>query len=80
MNKELWEHIKSLGPSLFPVILPPKVAHPGAVHGPKIGKRRHAFKTGPKSRSPLTNHERIILRRAARMNISVAEYKRRFCL
>lgn len=32
-----------------------------------------------KTTTHLTNHERVIINRAAKMNITVAQYKERFC-
>lgn len=78
--RKTWQELKALGPTFFPVIRPPKIAHPGAVHGPRIMGKARFRKTGHFQRStvPLSNHERVIYGRARKMGISVQEYRRRF--
>lgn len=77
--RKTWQELKSLGRTAFPVIAPPS-GHAGAVNGPKIeGKRRwRKANHHERSTSSMTNHERVVMGRARRMRISVAEYRRRF--
>jgi hypothetical protein len=86
-SKRTWMALKAVGPASFYVKWPinKSGAHPGAKHGKKI-ERRHALKTGKWGRilafetpRSLTNHARCQMRRAAKMKISLTEYKRRFC-
>jgi len=78
--RKTWQELKKLGGTVFPVISPAKVAHPGAVDGPKITGKRRFRKANHHERSTmkLTNHERVMMGRARRMRISVAEYRRRY--
>ncbi len=76
MNAQRWHEIRDKGLS-FSIIPPAKVAHPGAIDGDKILTlhRRTVNKT---SRYTLSNHQRVMRGRAARMGISIQEYQKRF--
>jgi hypothetical protein len=85
--RKTWKELKTLAPVNHWMKWPinKSGAHPGAKHGNKI-ERRHALKTGKRGRilafetpRSLTNHARCQMRRAAKMKISLTEYKRRFC-
>ena len=85
--KRTWEELKALvaSPQRF-YVKTGTGAHPGAKHGDKITNRPAAFKTikrphlyaSTKSKFP-TNHVRVQMGRAAKMRVSLAEYRRRFC-
>lgn len=74
--KRTWKELKAIGVVHWG-IKQKSGEHPGAIHGPKIAKR-HSFKSVKKFSKGMTNHERVVEDRASRMNISVAEYKRRY--
>jgi hypothetical protein len=76
--RKTWDQLKAIRPGPVGRVKLP-VGHPGAVHGNKILKL-HQLKYSVKMGRIPTNHQRVMMLRAIRMRISLAEYKRRFCM